>query len=267
MISAGEASGDAHAASVVSALRERCPELESFGMGSRKLADAGTDLLVDFREVAVMGYVDVLLNYSTLRKRLQLLKNAMHERKPDALVIVDYATFNLKLADAAKELGIPVLFFIGPKIWASRPKRVEHIRKVVTHMALILPFEEAVYQQAHVPANYVGNPLIEQINPPESVNAARRQLNQTETTNAQPDNKNTLYIGLLPGSRQSELKYNLPVLLETAQNLSEKRDEHCHFLLPVAPTLNKQTVDEHTRQYKDLDIPVSYTHLTLPTKA
>ncbi len=255
MISAGEASGDIHAASVVEALRNRCPDLDAFGMGSQKLQDAGVELVVDFSDVAVMGYVEVLLNYTTLRNRLKQLRIAMRERKPDALLIVDYATFNLKLADTAKELGIPVLFFIGPKIWASRPGRIKHIERVVTYMALILPFEEPLYQQANMPATYVGNPLIEQINPPESVKAARRDLSAYLPPGFLPEqHTDTRVIGLLPGSRQAELKYNLPVLLETARELSNTRGELCQFLLPVAPTLSKQTVTEHTSQYPELNL-------------
>ena len=155
MISAGEASGDAHAANVVQSLVNLRPDIACHGMGGAQLKSVGVELTVDFTSLAVMGYVDVALNYRKLRQRLTDLQTSMRARQPDLLILVDYASFNLKLAETAKELHIPVLFYIGPKLWASRPKRINKIKELVTHMALILPFEPAIYHKAGIAADSV----------------------------------------------------------------------------------------------------------------
>ena len=261
MISAGEASGDAHAANVVQSLVNLRPDIACHGMGGAQLKSVGVELTVDFTSLAVMGYVDVALNYRKLRQRLTDLQTSMRARQPDLLILVDYASFNLKLAETAKELNIPVLFYIGPKLWASRPKRINKIKELVTHMALILPFEPAIYHKAGIAADYVGNPSIEQIDVPDNKLDARRQIYQESIdTTSNSDNAeeqiNATHIGLLPGSRQAELKYNLPVLLETAVQLGTERDEPCRFLLPLANGLDNDYVAQTLDHYPQLAVSV-----------
>jgi len=234
MISAGEASSDMHAAHAISALKQTGLQFDSFGMGAGQLADCGMELLVDCRELAVIGIVDVLINYPRFVKRLNILKDALEARMPELLIIVDYPDFNLKLAARAKELGIPVLFYISPQVWAWRSKRVTKIGKRVDHMAVIFPFEVPFYENANIPVTYVGHPLIDQINCDASKTEACLQLRLDSTKPV---------VALLPGSRNGELSRNLPCMLETAQRISQEKPD-CQFVLPTAPTLERAAVDD-----------------------
>ncbi len=261
MISAGEASGDAHAAKVVQSLVAIQSDITCHGMGGAQMRSVGVELTVDFTSLAVMGYVDVIINYRKLRQRLDALKNSMRARRPDLLILVDYASFNLKLAETAKELDIPVLFYIGPKLWASRPKRIDKIKQLVTHMALILPFEPAIYHKAGIAADYVGNPSIEQIAVPADKLQARVKIypsgSDTESDSSATDDAiNKTHIGLLPGSRQAELKYNLPVLLNTAAILNSQRNETCCFVLALANGLDTEYVAQTLNSYPALAVNV-----------
>jgi len=236
MISAGEASGDIHAAKLVEALHENAtdassavPALECFGMGGSQLAAHGVEILVDVDKNAVMGLLEVLHKYPALRANLNVLRTALTQRDPDILVLVDYPHFNMKLAALAREKGIPVLFFIAPKVWASRPGRVNELKKLVDHMALILPFEKKIFDDAEVPNTYVGNPLLD--NKP-LVKASEK---------APVAKGSSKRVALLPGSRQSEISMLLPPMLETCDSLTESEDS-IEFVLPVADTINKQEI-------------------------
>ncbi|ASJ75155.1 Lipid-A-disaccharide synthase [Granulosicoccus antarcticus IMCC3135] len=234
MVSAGEASGDAHAAHAIEALRDQAVQATCFGMGADALQKVGVELIVDCRDLAVIGIVDVLINYPRFMKRLALLRETMRQRMPDILVIVDYPDFNLKLAQTAKSLGIPVLFYISPKVWAWRAGRVERISKLVSHMAVLFPFEVEIYQQAGVPVTYVGNPVVADAVSAFTIQEARQHFNlQTDKP----------VVTLLPGSRTGEIMRNLPAMLATASIIARQVPD-CQFLLPVAPTLSASFINE-----------------------
>jgi len=234
MVSAGEASGDIHAAHALQALRKRGVEFDCFGMGADRLKDAGMELTLDCRELAVIGIVDVLINYPRFMRRLAKLRRTLTERRPDLLIIVDYPDFNLKLAETARQLGIPVLFYISPQIWAWRKKRIHRIGSLVSHMAVLFPFEVDVYEQEQIPVTYVGHPLVDDAKSEFTAIQARAHLQ------LQSDAK---LVALLPGSRSGELKRNLPVMLDTAANLLERHPD-VQFVLPVAPTLEINAVKQ-----------------------
>ena len=244
MVSAGEASSDMHAAHALVALQHTGLEFDSFGMGAGQLLAAGTELLVDCRELAVIGIVDVLINYPRFVKRLNVLKRALHERRPDLLLIVDYPDFNLKLAAEARKLGIPVLFYISPQVWAWRSKRVTKIGKLVDHMAVLFPFEVPFYENANIPVTYVGHPLIDQIDCQATVDDACSLLGL---------DADKPIVALLPGSRNGELSRNLPCMLQTAELIARAKPD-CQFILPTAPTLERHTVEE---ALKNSSVPVS----------
>ncbi|MEM7256374.1 MAG: lipid-A-disaccharide synthase, partial [Pseudomonadota bacterium] len=163
MISAGEASGDMHAASALQQLKalSKGRSVEAFGMGGKRLADCGMELLVDTRDHAVMGLVEVLHKYPQLRANLNSLKRAIKDRKPDVLLLVDYPHFNMKLAAEAKALDVPVMYYIAPKVWASRAGRVQELAECVDQMAVIFPFEVDIFEKAGIKTRYVGNPVLE----------------------------------------------------------------------------------------------------------
>lgn len=235
MISAGEASSDIHAAHALRALQKRGLLFDSFGMGADQLRDAGMELNLDCRELAVIGIVDVLINYPRFMKRLAKLREVMRERKPDLLIIVDYPDFNLKLAETAKELGIPVLFYISPQIWAWRKKRIYRIGKLVSHMAVLFPFEVDVYREQNIPVTYVGHPLVDD---------AKSEFNQHEARKHLHLDTDAPLVALLPGSRHGELRRNLPPMLETAQALAQRHPQMT-FVLPIASTLDTNVVNEY----------------------
>jgi lipid-A-disaccharide synthase len=234
MVSAGEASGDAHAAHVLQALRATETELICFGMGADQLRGVSTELIVDCRELAVIGIVDVLWNYPLFLRRLALLRKTMRQRRPDILLLVDYPDFNLRLAETASSLGIPVLFYISPKVWAWRAGRVKRIARLVSHMAVLFPFETVIYERAGVPVTYVGNPVVADAVSSLSTLEARQLLG------LHPDRP---VVSLLPGSRKGEIQRNLPAMLDTARLIARQRPE-CQFLLPVAPTLSVAFIEQ-----------------------
>lgn len=234
MVSAGEASGDSHAAHALQALGDTGQSFSSFGMGAGALQSQGTELIVDCRDLAVIGIVDVLLNYHKFLKRLRHLRRTMQSRKPDLLLLVDYPDFNLKLAETAKTLGIPVLFYVSPQVWAWRSGRVPRIGSLVSHMAVLFPFEVDIYRQANIPVTYVGNPVVHDATSKYSQEQARAMLGLN------PDQQ---VVALLPGSRKGEITRHIPVMLATMQAILAKQPD-TQFILPVAPTLDAAFIQQ-----------------------
>lgn len=234
MVSAGEASGDSHASHALTALAETGINCKSFGMGAGALQASGTELLVDCRELAVVGFVDVLLNYHKFLKRLKTLRHALEQRKPDLLFLVDYPDFNLKLAETAKALGIPVLFYVSPQVWAWRAGRVPRIGSLVSHMAVLFPFEVKIYEQANIPVTYVGNPV---------VHDAVSQFTRNQACHHFNLDANQQVVLLMPGSRHGEIQRHLPIMIETARRI-ESEIADVQFLLPIAPTLERSHIEQ-----------------------
>lgn len=244
MVSAGEASSDAHAAHALSALKSQGVELECFGMGAGALEQQGTELIVDCRDLAVIGFVDVLINYPRFLKRLRKLRNHMRKRNPDLLLLVDYPDFNLKLAETAKTLGIPVLFYVSPQVWAWRASRVPRIGRLVSHMAVLFPFEVDIYEKHDIPVTYVGNPVVADAVSALSAIEARRLMG------LDPEKP---VVTLLPGSRTGEIARNLRPMLDSAKLIALAQPD-CQFLLPIAPTLDPCLIHQYTGQYACLNL-------------
>ncbi len=232
MIVTGEASGDLLAASVIDALKSDHPDYHYCGLGGAALAATGAEMLGNIEDLAVMGIWEVLLNYRKIKRVLKYLEAELASRKPDLLILVDYVEFNLKLARTAKQLGIKVLFFVSPQVWAWRAGRVKKIGEYIDMMAVLFPFEVRIYQQNNIPVSYVGHPMIERVKPVYSPEQARDQFGLSD---------NHPVIGLFPGSRKSEIKYNLPGMLESAIEL-KKRYPDAQFLLPVASNLGDEPI-------------------------
>lgn len=234
MVSAGEASGDIHAAHALDALRQRGLSFDSFGMGAGELASGGTELIVDCRDLSVIGFVDVLINYPKFLKRLKKLREAMTARRPDLLLLVDYPDFNLKLAETARALDIPVLFYVSPQIWAWRSGRIHAIGQRISHMAVLFPFEVPLYEKAGIPVTHVGNPLVDDTRLTLSQEAAREALGL-------PTDKRL--VALLPGSRNGEISRILPVMLDALEKLAGTHPD-VGFVLPVASTVDRELLDQ-----------------------
>jgi len=244
MISAGEASGDMHAANIVKAIQSQNKNTEFYGMGSEKLRDAGAELLIDCSDIAVVGIVEVLFHYRKIIKALNTLRESLRNDPPDLLVLVDYQEFNFKLAETAKELGIKVLFYISPQVWAWRQHRVHKIGKIIDMMAVILPFEEKFYTDANVPVRFVGNPLVDKTHPTKDKQACFTEYSLSQDKRV---------VGLFPGSRRSEIKRVLPLQLAAAEILLEEKPE-LQFILPIANTLKEELFTAYLEDYSHLNI-------------
>lgn len=241
MISAGEASGDMHAAKALQKLvTTNSAPIEAFGMGGNHLAAQGMELIINNEHHSVMGLVEVLKKYPLLRSNLNTLKQTLQERKPDVLLLVDYPHFNMKLAATAKSLGIPVVYFIAPKVWASRRGRLKELSGIVDHMAVILPFEVSIFEEAGIPTTYVGNPLLD-----------NTELSNAGASNTQPSP--TPRVALMPGSRKSEIKYLLQPMLEASALLKDKHPA-IQFVLPVAETIDRHQIQEILNQQSELSV-------------
>ena len=251
MISAGEASGDLHAANLIKALRSFTPDIEVNGMGGDKLREAGAVLQVDCAEMAVVGIVEVLANLRSLMRNLNKLRDELKNNPPDLLILVDYQEFNFKLAKAAKQCGVKVLFYISPQVWAWRPHRVHKIGQLIDMMAVLFPFEEKFYKKANVPVRFVGNPLVDEARPSQS---------KAETLQHHQLDASKKVIGLFPGSRKNEIKRILPTQLKAAELLQQIHPE-LQFILPIASTINDADIQPHLDNYKALNIRAVKDHV------
>ena len=176
LILAGEASGDDHAAEFVRELKLMQPQMKITGMGSQAMKKAGVDVFYDSSKIAVMGLVEVLRHWGDIKQAMNLVKLKLEQTRPDLLILVDYPEFNLKMARHAKSLGIKVLFYISPQVWAWRPKRIHKIGRLIDHMAVIFKFEEPYYQRANIPVSFVGHPLVDKVVADQDRNICRQQL-------------------------------------------------------------------------------------------
>ncbi len=210
LIVAGEASGDLHAASVVQELLRRAPQLTVEGIGGDRLRQAGVRLHAYAGDLAVVGLVEVAYKFPALWRAYRSMVRLLRQRPPDLLMLVDFPDFNLLLARRAYRLGIPVLYFISPQVWAWRTGRVRSIARYVRRLLVIFPFEEAFYRRRGVEALYVGHPLLDRLSPSPSRHEARRRLELEQTATV---------VGLLPGSRMGEVAKHLPLLLMAARQL------------------------------------------------
>lgn len=226
MLVAGEASGDMHGAELARRLRES--GILCIGMGSRHMRDAGVELIVDSSSIAVVGLFEVLAHWSEIQEALKGLRAALAARRPRLLVLIDYPEFNLKLAETAKALGIPVLFYVSPQVWAWRPKRIHKIGRRIDHMAVIFPFETELYRSAGIPVTYVGHPLAQRVKAGSDRSTALRDFGLDPALKT---------VALMPGSRTGEIKRLLPVLVAAAL-LIQQRIPGVQFVLPAAPSLD-----------------------------
>ena len=244
-IVAGEASGDLHAANLSKELLKLDTTIKLEGMGGKNMREAGVDILFDASELAVMGIVEVLAKYREIKAVLNRIKKHITNTKPDLLILVDYQEFNQRLAAYAKNHGIKVLFYIGPQVWAWRPRRVYKMARIVNQMAVIFPFEVELYKKAGVFVEFTGHPLVDEVIPNKSTLQARETLGlQDQTT-----------IGLFPGSRISEVERLLPVLLDTAQLLKQKKPE-AQFVLPLANTVQRDDLSKFESILNALDVHI-----------
>jgi lipid-A-disaccharide synthase len=226
LLVAGEDSGDLHGATLALALKRQCPGVELLGVGGVRMAAAGVSLIYPSARLAVVGITEVGEKLPAIFAGRRAVLDVLRTRRPSLVVLIDFPDFNLNLiAPVVKRRGIPLVYYIGPQVWAWRRHRVYRLRRLVDRMLVILPFEAEFYRRYGVEATYVGHPLVD------------------EFSDYQPPREKRSYIALLPGSRHKEVRRLFPVMLETAARLRATVPAQ-EFLVPVAPSLDERELEE-----------------------
>ena len=227
----GEASGDIHGAELVKAIHHRNPAIKVFGVAGEHLSKLRFETLFHVSRLTGMGLVELLGNCRNIWQAYRLLRQALRERRPKLLVLIDFPEFNLRLARIAKALQIPVLYYVSPQIWAWRKGRVRQIARWVDRMAVIFPFEVEFYRKHGVNAEFVGHPLLETVAVRRGREEVRRSLGMAE---------GVLTIAMLPGSRSREVSALLPIMIEAAGKLAGERP--VQFVCVRASTIREDVV-------------------------
>ena len=228
MLVVGEASGDMHGASLVNALLKRDPNLTFFGVAGDQLQQTNFEALFTVSELTGMGLLELAGNIKNIVAAYRLLRRSLRTRRPSLLILIDFPELNLRLARLAKDLGVPVLYYVSPQVWAWRRGRIRQIAQVVDKMAVVFPFEVAFYERHDMPVEFVGHPLLDVVRVSQEREPMLRELG---LQNEKP------VIALLPGSRRKEIAYHLPVMVAAATEL--KRVEQAQFFCVRASTLDR----------------------------
>ncbi|MHC1743760.1 MAG: lipid-A-disaccharide synthase [Syntrophobacteraceae bacterium] len=237
-LSAGEASGDLHGAELVHALLAMEPEARITCLGGVRLREAGAEVIVDNRDISVVGLVEVARHARTIHAAWKTIRAHLSSSRPDVMVLIDFPDFNFLLARLARRLGIRVFYYVSPQVWAWRSGRVRTIKRCVDRMAVILPFEAAFYARHGMTVDYVGHPLLDVLAGAPSVEEARERYRSGSAE---------WVVGLLPGSRRGEIRLLLPLMLDSAELIRE-RLPGVHFLLPVAQSIDRETISREVRR-------------------
>jgi lipid-A-disaccharide synthase len=234
LISAGEASGEMYGAQLIEALHRQNPSLQFFGAGGERMRAAGCEIVVDAKDLAVVGITEILSHLPKILGLYRRLIRAADSKHPSIAVVIDSPAFNWRVARQMGRRGIPVVYYVSPQFWAWRQGRVKLLRKYVDKALVIFPFEEKFYRDRGVDATFVGHPLADLPLPTVSRDAyaAANGVDATKT-----------WITLMPGSRRKEVRMNLPTILDAAERLSKDQSGY-EFLLPVARTLDRSFLKE-----------------------
>ena len=231
MIVAGERSGDIYGARLAAALHARLPEIEVFGCGGELMRGAGVETIVDSHEFAMVGITEVVSGLPRAYRGFHALLDEAERRRPELAILIDSPSLNIRLAKRLKNRGITVVYFISPQIWAWKRWRLGQLKTRIHKMLCIFDFEEPIYRQAGIPVEYVGHPLVDTVH----ASLGREEFFAQAGLDPQVPT-----VALLPGSRQIELAFNLPILLDAAAQVASAR--HVQFALSVAPTVNAEWI-------------------------
>ncbi len=235
IIVAGEASGDMHAAHLVEALKALDPALTFSGLGGQKMRQSGVELYQDMTQLAVIGFVEVLKHYAEFRKIFRLILTKVDERRPQAVILVDYPGFNLRLARELKKRGVKVIYYISPQVWAWKKDRARQIKENVHTMLVLFPFEVSFYAPFGVRAHFVGHPLVDTVKAARPQDESRRLIGLNATRPV---------IGILPGSRNKEIENLLPEMMQAARILKEGFPA-LQFVIIQAPTISRPLLERY----------------------
>ncbi len=248
---AGEASGDLHAARLIAELTKLDANSHFRGWGGEKMESQGLTLVKHYRDLAFMGFTEVLLNIRTIAKNLNFCKKEILDYKPDVLILVDYPGFNLRIAEFASKAGIKVFYYISPQVWAWKKGRIKQIEAFVDRLYVILPFEKQFYKDHGIEVDFAGHPLLDYITSfaPEQESRFRDRF----------DLGSNPLVAILPGSRKQEVKRMLPIMLEAASSFKDYT-----FVLGAAPGLDDAFFIPWLKQFPNVKVvrDVTYTLLT-----
>ncbi len=236
LLSAGDASGEQHAAALVAELKSRRPDARFFGLGGPEMEKAGVELLVEQRELAIGGLVEVLTDLRGIVSAWRRMTRAIRDEKPDLVVLVDSPDFNLPLARRAQRRGIPIFYYISPQVWAWRSGRIRKIAKRVDRMAVIFPFETEVYAGTGLQVDFVGHPLVDRLG------GFAAERTPAECRTALGLDAEGPWVALLPGSRRNEVRATLPLQLAAARAF-RRREPGARFVIAVAPSISRDAID------------------------
>jgi lipid-A-disaccharide synthase len=257
-IISGEASGDLHGSNLIKELKKKDADAQIRCWGGDKMQAAGATLVKHYKELAFMGFLEVIKNLGTILKNIKFCKEDILQNKPKTLILIDYPGFNLRIAKWAKEQGIPVIYYISPQVWAWKENRVKLIKNCVDKMLVILPFEKEFYEKWNYEVEYVGHPLVEVVD--EFLIDQKKNIEQ-RTGNIEKGSKKT--IALLPGSRQQEILKKLPIMLEVAKHFPDYQ-----FVVAKAPGLDESFYSKLLAPYNNVSSVENKTYeLLLQSKA
>lgn len=243
-IIAGEASGDLHGSNLIYALKKLNPSIEVRCWGGDLMQQAGGELVKHYRDLAFMGFAEVVLNLKTILKNLKFCKSDIQAFRPDAVIFIDYPGFNMRIAPFVKQLNIPSFYYIPPQIWAWNQKRVFKIKKYINHVFSVLPFELEFYEKFNVPVTFVGHPLLDAV----------QKFQDKFTVNQEVSNKPI--IAILPGSRKQEISKKLPLMLKVAANYSNTYQ----IIVAGAPGQTKEYYEPFLANYPHVQIKFGQTY-------
>lgn len=226
LIITGEASGDIYGGQLAQHLYKQLPVRIS-GIGGKRMKEAGVSLLYDSSSISVVGISEVFSRIRAIRQAYKEVKKVLHSGNVDLVILIDYPGFNIQVAGVAAKMGIPVVYYIGPQVWAWRKGRIKTLAKRIKKMIVILPFEEPIYKEAGIDCSFIGHPLVDEIQHVYHPEEIRHKYGLSEKD---------ITIGLFPGSRPGEIKTHLPIILEAAEMLKEKRPD-IQFVLAIAESI------------------------------
>ena len=240
MVIAGEASGDLHGSGVIKELLKINPELNIFGIGGDLMKQNGMELIYHCKDLSVMGFFEVIRHLPKLLEIENRIKTEIVKKNPDAILLIDYPTFNLRIAKFAKQKNIKIGFYISPQIWAWKQRRIYDIRKFVDKIFVVFQFEKLIYEKINMPVEFVGHPLLEEL--------------RVKTSKSEFRNENKLHgdkiIGLIPGSRTQEIDKIFPVMIKAAVKLKKIYD--VDFVVPIAPNRSKKEFEKYLPKYFEI---------------
>jgi lipid-A-disaccharide synthase len=234
VIIAGEASGDLHASSLIRELKKMNSNLEMFGIGGDRMRREGVELIFHIDKLSFMGFFEVIKRLSFIRGVMKKMTSMIETRRPDLAILIDYPGFNLRLAKKVKNLGIPVVYYISPQVWAWGGNRVTKMQNLIDQMVVIFPFEKEIYEKFNIDCEFVGHPLLEVTRPILPLEDFQKKFDIR---------KNDVVVGLLPGSRWQEVEKILPIMFESSE-LLKTRIKNLKVLLGLAPTIKKEKMED-----------------------